>query len=70
LANQRKGRRKAEGEKRNPSAATSSQIKGFYGFEVRGKICSSIGFNIFFWGCKGIEYECCYDCDENFDKVN
>jgi len=51
---QRKGRKQAEGEKRNPSAATSSQTEGFYGFEVRGKISSSLGFNILLWGCKGV----------------
>jgi len=62
LADQRKGRREAKGEKRNPSAATSSQTEGFYGFEVRGRIYSSIGFMFLLWSCKEVRVGCyCYD---------
>jgi len=62
FADQRKGRRKTKGEKRNPSAATSSQTEGFYGFEVRGRIYSSLEFMFLLWGCKEVRIRCCcYD---------
>jgi len=49
LADQGKGRREAKGEMQNPSAATSSQTEGFYGFGVRGRIYSSLGFMFLLW---------------------
>jgi len=62
LADQRKERRKAKGEMWNTSAATSNQTEGFYGFEIREKIYSSLGFMFYLWGCKEVRVEYyCYD---------
>ena len=62
MADQGKGRREAKGEMQNPSAATSSQTEGFYGFGVRGRIYSSLGFMFLLLGCKEVRVGCCcYD---------
>jgi len=46
----------------NTSAATSNQTEGFYGFEIREKIYSSLGFMFYLWGCKEVRVEYyCYD---------
>ena len=54
IVKQRKERSEAERKSGTLVSTTSSQTEDFKGFEVRGRIFSSLGFIILWWGCRDL----------------
>jgi len=54
IVKRRKERSEAERKGGTPVSTTSSQTEDFEGFEIRGRIFSSLGFIILLWGCRDL----------------